>query len=106
MQFIWRDQETMLRYFKPKSLDLIVSNLGIFQLYREEADSVRLKGMQIYLRKLCDKLALGGLLVVDVPQHLARRIQEKLRDELSESFSTDTYVGGAGWIIRVKRNIE
>lgn len=88
VDFIWEDSHRMLRVFKPGSIDLILSNLGIRWLYSELAGNPK-RGVLLsaYIKKLATKLQRnGGLLVAQIPFEVEAYFEKNLAFLLGRSY--------------------
>lgn len=88
VDFIWEDSHRMLRVFKPGSIDLILSNLGIRWMYSELAGNPkRAVLLSAYIKKLATKLQRnGGLLVAQIPSEVESYFEKNLASLLGRSY--------------------
>lgn len=79
----------MLRVFKPGSIDLILSNLGIRWMYSELAGNpARAVLLSAYIKKLAAKLQRnGGLLVAQIPSEVENYFEKNLASLLGRSYA-------------------
>lgn len=99
VKFIWQDHETMLRYFKDRSLDLIYSRLGLYQMLK---DTIPLGERVSYFARLSRKLYKNGVLVTNtggfrVPPAFLTQLQQEVPDIHAQ------FKGGILLIARTRR---
>lgn len=98
VKFIWQDQQSMLRYFKDGSLDLIYSRFGLYHTLRPQ---IPLEERMEYWVSLVKKLSTKGLLISDLmdrpfPRSMIIRIQHEVPNAHVELRA------GTVWIARSK----
>lgn len=88
VDFIWEDGHRLLRVFKPGSIDLILSNLGIRWMYSDLAGRPeRAVLLSAYIKKLAVKLKRnGGLLVAQIPSEVENYFEKNLASSMGLSY--------------------
>lgn len=97
VDFIWEDSHRLLRVFRPNSIDLILSNLGIRWMYSELAGNPkRAILLSAYVKKLAAKLRRnGGLLVAQIPPDVENFFEQNLSSLM-----------GRAYVVKIERTKE
>lgn len=88
-RYVQEEPEKMLRYFKPRTLDLIISHHGVYHYLREKSIDYRAN----YLAQLAQRLRERGMLISNFNRTPAiPDTVQKLRDLLGSAYRVETFI--------------